>query len=71
MKLLAMFFIVSVLVGCQSDKKQGHRVISGKHETGVKLVVLLQGGGTATLICPAFKGAPIGGHGRECYLDKG
>ena len=60
--------IVLLCAGC-STEKEDHRVLDDGTERGVKIEVLLKGGGSAVLVCPKFNSEPLGAHGRECYLD--
>lgn len=67
MKNLVYVFVLTVLLaGCKSEPEK-HEVHSSG-ETGVEIKVLLEGGGTATLVCPKHNSKPIGSHGRECYI---
>ena len=63
-----ILFVLLVLISCKSEK-EGHRVQEDGTEWGVRIEVVLKGGGSAVLICPKFNGKPMGSHGRECYLD--
>lgn len=70
--VIKLILLISILVhvGCaEGRQKQKHTISSGGVERGVRIVVMLEGGGTATLVCPKFNNAPLGSHGRECYLD--
>jgi len=59
--------ITLLIIGCSSDPEE-HKYLPGGSESGVKINVMLEGGGNATLVCPLFQGKPRGSHGRECYL---
>ena len=66
---LAVCLTALLVVGCGDNKKQQHIITESGAEWGVRIDVMLVGGGTARLICPKFNSAPSGAHGRECYLD--
>lgn len=60
--------IMLLCAGCKTEKEK-HVVTQRGTEFGVRIEVMLKGGGTAILVCPKFNSKPRGAHGRECYLD--
>ena len=69
MKVKLFIILTSLLVmGCSSEKEK-HTISKSGIERGVRIEVILVGGGRATLVCPKFNSEPMGSHGRECYLD--
>lgn len=69
-KAAGMAFVLTALLcaGCNTEK-ENHIVTANGTEWGVKIEVILKGGGSAILVCPKFDNMPLGAHGRECYLD--
>lgn len=63
-KMLATLIslLLVTLSGCGNDK--------GDHGSRKQVELLLKGGGSVILVCPEFDRAPLGDHGRECYLKK-
>ena len=64
----AAFLVTLLIMGC--GEKEDRKVLPSGNEKGVRIEVLLVGGGSATLVCPKYISKPIGVHGRECYLDR-
>ena len=56
------------IFGCGNDEQEAHKSY-GNWEPGVRIVVMLEGGGVATLVCPRYKSQPPGGHGVQCYIQ--
>ena len=67
--LILAFVLLIVLSGCGSDKPQKYRKYDSGMETGVRIELLLKGGGSVILVCPKLPSRPLGAHGRECYID--
>jgi hypothetical protein len=63
-----MILLALACAGCSYGKEE-HRVGSDGTEFGVRVEVLLKGGGSAILICPKYDQEPAGAIGRGCYLD--
>lgn len=67
--ILIVTTLLATLVGCGDAGKQKY-FKRGDIERGVRVEIMLVGGGSATLVCPKFPSEPWGTHGRECYLER-
>ena len=66
MKKLIITVLALISAGCGGE--QEHKIYESGAETGVRIEVVLVGGGSAVLICPKLISKRIGSHGVECYL---
>lgn len=69
LKNIIIVVVILFISGCNHDKPRSHKVYDS-WEDGVRINVVLEGGGFATLVCPMYKGGqPLGAHGIECYIQ--